>query len=557
MLNSISSRLALLFVVILMSAFTLGANALWQESQDARLASESAGNMRQVAAVERINGLIYAVVMDSRGIYMSADHASVEKFGKGLLLSLDKLDQGVMDVERDVVPQMRPAFEALRQRVATFRDFRKETLRLGLEHGAADARLQGDNDANRLVRSQLNADLDAFSQRLNRQTQDIVEESQRLTRLGQILTGIAGLCVLVICIGGMWFSFRQISQPIVHLVGRMNLISSGVVDIDLAPSKRTDEIGQLTSAVLTFRNTVIKARDLQRVVTARADEREANQMVLRSTIARFDADAKALFGQIQTLTDSVATSAESQIMLAERGAERTTQVATTSTETTANVQTVAAAAEVLSASVTEINRRVNEAAATTKRGVEFTRASAVAIASLSTAADRIGAVVGLIQNIAAQTNLLALNATIEAARAGEAGRGFSIVANEVKALAAQTARATEEISSQIISMQQATQTTVRTIDEIGNAIQSIDSITASVADAVASQGKATTEIAQNVSEVAAGTMAVNGDIALIETMVGETAVSARDVRQLAERVSGEMLMFGGKLNTFFQTVDAA
>jgi methyl-accepting chemotaxis protein len=226
-------------------------------------------------------------------------------------------------------------------------------------------------------------------------------------------------------------------------------------------------------------------------------------------------------------------------------------------QTTANVQTVAAAAEELSASIVEINTRVADAAATATRGVELTQTSTEAIAVLSAAADRIGAVVGFIQSIAAQTNLLALNATIEAARAGEAGRGFSIVANEVKALAGQTAKATEDITAQINAMQDATHTTVRAIDEIGTTIRSIDEITASVAAAVKAQGEATSEIARNVAEVADGTKAVDGDIATIEQTVSETADSAKSIQTLAEQVKGKMGALGDMMHSFFNEVDAA
>jgi methyl-accepting chemotaxis protein len=557
MLRSISSRLALVFIFIMISTLMLGVLALWQETQGARLTQENARNLREVAAIERINGLIYAVVMDSRGIYMSADHANVEKYGKGLVASLDRLDTVMRDWERDIAPQMVPAFAKLRARLATFRTFRLETLRLGMEEGAPAARLQGDNDANRDVRSQLNKDLDAFSRGLDQEAAEIARQSQQLAWVGQWLTILALIGVLLVSAGGMWFSYARISRPIGRLVARMNQISNGNLDIDLSPSKRTDEVGNLTAAVLAYRDAVLTSRDLQATAAVRIGEREAHQAILKSTIDRFDTDVRTIFEHIQSSTRSMASAAENQITLADRGAARTTQVATTSMQTTANVQTVAAAAEELSASIVEINRRVADAAATATRGVDLTRTSAEAIASLSASADRIGTVVGMIQSIAEQTNLLALNATIEAARAGEAGRGFSIVASEVKALASQTARATEDISTQIGAIQHATHTTVKAIDEIGGTIQSIDAITASVAAAVKSQRQATTEIARHVAEVAEGTRAVDTDIGLIEQTVSETADSAKSIQSLANEVKAQMLVLGDRMQAFFGAVDAA
>ncbi len=557
MLHSISARLALLFVFSMVSTIGLGAVALWQQSRQTFLASEIHRNLREVVATERIDGLIYAVVMDSRGIYMSQDHAGAEKFGKGLQASLDKLDTIVDDWRADVAPDMLAAFETLRQRVATFRTFRLETVRLGVTQGAAAARVQGDNDANREVRMQLNKDIESFANGLRSEAAAISRESEQMAWIGELLTSVALVCGLIVCAGGMWFSYAMISKPIVRLVAKMGLIAKGVLDIDLPPSNRTDEIGELTDAILAYRDAVDQARNLQTDISARTEAAGHHQHNLKAVIAQFDTDAKSIFAQVQALAQAMATSAVEQITLAERGATRATQVATISMETTANVQTVAAAAEELANSIVEIDRRVAEAATTASHGVDLTRTSAQAIESLRASGDRIGTVIGLIQSIAGQTNLLALNAAIEAARAGDAGRGFSVVANEVKALAEQTARATDEIAMQINQMQMATQTTIDAINEIDATIQSIDRITALVKAAVGAQGTATSEIARNVSEVADGTASVDRDIALIEQMVTETAESARNVQSLSEKVRSEMLNLGGSLGHFFEAVEAA
>ena len=557
MFGSISSRLALLFSLIILSAMTLGGLALWQEAEEARLANDNARNLREVASIERVNGLVYAAVMDSRGIYMSSDHASVEKFGVGLKASLDKLEKVVYDWERYVAADMRGKFEKLRDDVTTFRKYRTETLRLGLEEGAPAARLQGDNDANRAVRSQLNKSLENFSRDLAQEASLIASEGKSVAWVGEVFTALALGLVLLISLGGMWVAHARISRPIVRLVHKMNEISGGNLDFELSPTTSKDEIGQLTMAVLAYRDTVITSRDLQTVVMQRAKEREDSQHQLQSRIGEFDGDAKSIFGHVQQLAESMAAAAQAQIVLADKGAARAAQVSAISAETTANVQTVATAAEELSTSIIEINHRVSDAASTVSRGVELTRTSSEAIAVLGSAADRIGAVVGLIQSIAAQTNLLALNATIEAARAGEAGRGFSVVANEVKALASQTARATEEITSQISAMQEATRTTVNAIEEIADTINSIDSITTLVANAVQAQGTATTEIANNVSEVAGGTSAVDSEIAKIERVVSETADSAKNVQAYSDQVKQEIEMLGTRMENFFRSVNAA
>src|SRR5205823_2475962 len=148
----------------------------------------------------------------------------------------------------------------------------------------------------------------------------------------------------------------------------------------------------------------------------------------------------------------------------------------------------------------EISRQVQESARIANDAVQQAQQTDARINQLSTAAGRIGDVIKLITAIAEQTNLLALNATIEAARAGEAGRGFAVVASEVKQLAAQTAKATDEIATQIAGMQTATQDSVAAIKEIGTTIGRISSIASSIAAAVEEQGAATQEIARNVGE---------------------------------------------------------
>jgi methyl-accepting chemotaxis protein len=204
---------------------------------------------------------------------------------------------------------------------------------------------------------------------------------------------------------------------------------------------------------------------------------------------------------------------------------------------------VAAAAEELSASVAEITRQVASSAGVARRAVEEARATDAAVAGLADSAARIGDVVRLINDIAGQTNLLALNATIEAARAGEAGKGFAVVASEVKNLAAQTAKATEEIGGQIGQMQQATNGAVQAIRGIAAIVQEIDGITSAIAAAVEEQGAATREIARNVAEAAAGTEEVSSGVATVRGEVQQTTASLTRLRDSTDEIGrqGEAL----------------
>jgi len=183
----------------------------------------------------------------------------------------------------------------------------------------------------------------------------------------------------------------------------------------------------------------------------------------------------------------------------------------------------------LSASINEISRQVAESTNIAGEAVAQAEQTNAGVQALADAAQRIGDVVKLISGIAEQTNLLALNATIEAARAGEAGKGFAVVASEVKSLATQTAKATEEITAQVAAIQGATGASVQAIQAIGQTISRVNHIAAAIAAAVEEQGAATQEIARNVQQAAAGTAEVSGHIASVSQAAGETGVAAGEV----------------------------
>jgi methyl-accepting chemotaxis protein len=206
-------------------------------------------------------------------------------------------------------------------------------------------------------------------------------------------------------------------------------------------------------------------------------------------------------------------------------------------EASTNVETAAVAADELSRSIAEISRQLSQTSDIVRLTTDEARATDGEIAGLASGAQKIGDVIKLIRSIAGQTNLLALNATIEAARAGEAGRGFAVVASEVKSLAVQTAKATEEIASHILAVQNSTSGAVDAIRQIASRMQEINQYTTAVAAAVEQQNSATGEISHNVASAAQGTgevVAVLGEVAGAATETRSSAEVVRDASRTVE-----------------------
>jgi methyl-accepting chemotaxis protein len=389
-------------------------------------------------------------------------------------------------------------------------------------------------------------------QRLESESDATIGETERLIVMlaaGGFLLG----CVLALMLG------KGISRPMTAMCKAMRELAGGNFDVVLPGLGRSDELGEMASAVEQFKvQAIAKA---ERDAAAQDAQNKASSAARRSELIRFADDFEAAVGAIVSNVSASAVQLEQAAGTLTRTAETTqslsSQVAGASEEASSNMQSVATATEELSATVDEIGTRVRESNRIAEAAVLQAQQTDGRIGKLSRAAQEIGDVVKLITAIAQQTNLLALNATIESARAGEAGRGFAVVASEVKSLAGQTAKATDEISSHILGMQDATQESVAAIKEISGTIAQISNIASSIASAVEQQSSATQEIARSVQSVAQGTREAAANIMQVNRGATETGSASEDVLNSARSLSTESARLREELDRFMGNIRAA
>ena len=364
--------------------------------------------------------------------------------------------------------------------------------------------------------------------------------------------------VLAATAAAAFFAVRAIANPIAAVSDALDRTAKSDLSFPLPDALGEDEIGRCWTAVAFFRDWRADSARLRAERTADAAQGEqAKREGVMALAAEFETVAGGIISGVSKASSQLVKASEALMANATDTTDKSVRAASAAEQTYANVQAVASASEELSASFREIGQQIAHAAKLISATAEKVDASDSDVQELSQSAQRVNAIVGIIRDIAEQTNLLALNATIEAARAGEAGRGFAVVASEVKALANQTAKATQDIEIHIGSIQQATTRTVSSIQEIGAQVRELNEVATVIAGATEEQGTVSQEIARNVAEAATGTGEVSRNVLGVKEASDLTDDEAEHVLQFAQELETQSSELRGQVDRLLATMRAA
>ena len=351
---------------------------------------------------------------------------------------------------------------------------------------------------------------------------------------------------------------RAVAAQVCGMTGVMTRLAGGDLEVEIPVRGKSNELGRMAGAVAVFRDN---ARERRRLEAIQENEKARVEAERRRAMLELADEFERRIGGIVAMVSSAATeleaSAQTLSASAEEASVQSTAVAGASEEATANVQSVAAATEELSATVHEVGNQVAHSAEIAAKASTEADATRSQVQGLSDAAEHIGSIIQLIEEIASKTNLLALNATIEAARAGEAGRGFAIVAQEVKGLANQTAQATAQIGAQVQAIQASTRLATEAISGIGRTIGEMNGIAGSIAAAVEEQGVTTQEIARNLGQAARGAADVSANITGVSTAAESSSAASGQVLDAAGELARQAAALRGAVEGFLHDVRAA
>jgi methyl-accepting chemotaxis protein len=554
---SIATKLYAVCALLATLTVALAAIVAWNGHRHAALISEFESAFRAGQQVGRINGLIFAALMETRGIYLAADDAAAKDHAAGLGGFTDQFEEVMQEWERHVRSDDGERFRDLSGRVRIFRDYRGKLAAQVAQDGLKAARQWVQFDDHVTAHDVLSRDLHVLSVIYDRRADQTYKEVERLTQQSAWLMTVLGLLAVLLALAGIYTVRRFVARPLGRIARLTERVAAGQLQETVPYVRRRDEVGALARSIEVFQDTMRRNEMLARTVREEGEDRTRRQQVRAAEITRFGAEIETTLAELLAISNRMRSASGALTTAADKAADRTAGAAAASGDASDNVRDIAQAAEELALSVSEIERQIAQSHTIAAKAVDEAESTNAAVKALNEAAGRIGDVVSLITDIAEQTNLLALNATIEAARAGEAGRGFAIVASEVKALAGQTAKATDDIAAQITGMQQATTRSIAALGAIERTIRDIGAISNTIGAAVTQQGAATQEIARSVEVAARRTTDTASEVERVEEATDATRSNAASVKSVAEDLGTVAARVRAQVDQFFATLRAA
>jgi methyl-accepting chemotaxis protein len=532
-----------------------GANRMEDLAQDAQKAAQA---MRLTAQVNR-----FVVTMNRAEYALAANPGQLAEVERELQEVKQQTLKNLTILDGLVDPKQAAMLADIRQTYARYERELEGTFTRAREVGAvtmndAQQAVYKEVLSSRTVADKLRDDIKALADYTNTKSDSIANQATETGGEIGIVLGLVATLGILVGAGGAWaVSNFGVVKPLTAALDCLRRLANGELNLTIVGKGRRDEIGDMADAMQVFQENAVQRLKLQEQQEAEQQQRLARATRIQDLVREFENTMGNVVEVISSATTELEATANAMSSTAEQTEQQSGAVAAASEQATANVETMAAATEELAATVQEVTRQMHDARNIANEAAREAASSREQVEALEAAGERIGDVVAMIQDVAGQTNLLALNATIEAARAGEAGKGFAVVASEVKQLANQTARATDDIRTQVEAMRASIKAAADKIGHVAGVVERLNAVAASVASAAEEQAAATAEIGRNASEAARGTQEVSGTIHQVRQAAGTTASAASQVLASAGELAHKTVDMRQGISRFIEGVRAA